>query len=397
MGTQPHDGSVDRTAHRQLTGLLVADVISTAGTEITAVALPWFVLVSTGSATRMGLVLAAEFVGMTVLGLWGGQAAAWLGPRRMMLASDLARAALIALIPIAYWLGALSFGLLLAVGFVVGSFFPGYAASQRLVLAHIVDDDELRLTRVGGLMNAVNETASFIGPALGGLLVVALGAANVLVIDAISYLCAFALVGTLISASRGAAEPESGGGGLFAGLRNIAGNRPLRRQLAGVGVIEIGWSAMVATLPVLALHGGGASVAGWLLGAYGAGSVIGGLISARARATGGSTATWSVLGIAAATWLLLVPVPTWAYAGAVALVGVFSGLFFPRFFGAVTVGTPPALRSQVMTAVNIVISAPGPIGFLGAGLLAQHTGSARRACCSSPPRRRSEQSSRPPD
>jgi hypothetical protein len=362
---------------RQLTGLLVADVISTTGTEITAVALPWFVLLSTGSPTLMGLVLTAEFVGMSVLGLWGGQAATWLGPRRMMLASDLARAALVALIPIAYWLGALSFPLLLAVGFVVGAFFPGYASSQRLVLAGIVGDDELRLTRVGGLMSAVNETASFVGPALGGLLIVVLGAANVLVFDAASYLCAFVLIGTLIPVGRGVAEPDAAASGMLAGLRYLVGNRSLRRQLVGVGLIEIGWTAMIATLPVLALRSGGASVAGWLLASYGGGSVIGGLISSRARTVGGSITAWSVVGIAASSWLLLVPVPAWGYAGAVGLVGVFNGLFFPRFFGAITVGTPPALRSQVMTAVNIVISAPGPVGFLGAGLLTQHTGSAR--------------------
>jgi len=63
-----------------LTGLLAADVISTTGTEMTAVALPWFVLVATGSPAQMGAVLAAEFVGMAVLGLWGGRAATLLGP-----------------------------------------------------------------------------------------------------------------------------------------------------------------------------------------------------------------------------------------------------------------------------------------------------------------------------
>src|SRR5262252_8880233 len=106
---------------RPLSGLFAAEVISTTGTEMTAVALPWFVLVSTGSPTRMGAVLAAEFVGMSVLGLWGGRAATLLGSWRMMLASDLARAVLIALIPILYWAGALTFPVLLVVGCVVGA------------------------------------------------------------------------------------------------------------------------------------------------------------------------------------------------------------------------------------------------------------------------------------
>ena len=45
---------------RPLTGLAMADLISTTGTEMTAVALPWFVLTTTGSPARMGIVLAAE-------------------------------------------------------------------------------------------------------------------------------------------------------------------------------------------------------------------------------------------------------------------------------------------------------------------------------------------------
>ena len=359
---------------RPLTGLLAADVISTTGTEMTAVALPWFVLVSTGSPTRMGAVLAAEFVGMSVLGLWGGRAATLLGSWRMMLASDLARAVLIALIPILYWAGALSFPLLLAVGCVVGAFFPGYSSAQRLVLAGLVQDDELRLTRAGGLMNSVNETASFVGPAFGGALVALIGAANVLVVDAASYLCAFLLVLILVPAAE---KPDGDGdGGVVEGLRYLFRHRVLRRQLIGLGFIEIGWAAMIATLPVLALHHGGPTMAGWLIAAYGAGSVIGGLISTRAKATGGTTAAWALLGIAGSSWLLLLPVPVAVKTVAVGLDGVCSGLFFPRFFAALTTGTPAGLRARVMTSVNIAISLPGPVGFLGAGILTQHAGTA---------------------
>lgn len=359
---------------RQLGGLFAAEVISTTGTEMTAVALPWFVLVTTGSPARMGVVLAAEFAGMSVLGLWGGRLATALGSRRMMLASDLVRAALIGLIPALHWAGLLSLPVIVAVGFAVGAFFPAYTASQRLVLAGIVGDDELRLTRVGGLMGSVNETASFVGPALGGTLVALIGAANVLVVDAASYLCAFLLVGTFVPATNAAGDDESPAG-VLAGFRYLFGNRGLRRQVFGIGLVEVAFTAMLATLPVLALHHGGASVAGWLLACYGAGSVAGGLISARARRAGRGVATWAAVGIAGSAWLLAVPGSIWSIAGAVVATGVCCGLFFPRFFAAVTSATPPALRAQVLTSVTIAISVGGPVGFLGAGALAQHSGS----------------------
>lgn len=368
---------------RPLVALLVAEVVSTTGSEMAAVALPWFVLVTTGSPARMATVMAAEFIGMTLLGVPSGRVAGALGPRRTMLVSDLARGPVVALVPVLHWAGLLSFPVLLAVAFTTGAFFPAYSSSQRLVIADLLGADELRLTRVGGLFGSVNETASFVGPALAGVLVAALGPANVLLIDAASYLVAFTLVVALVPvAARGAGDRMDDGGGsartsVLAGVRYLARTPRVLRLMIGVAVIEIGWTALMATLPVTALHryAGGARLAGWLVAAYGAGSVAGGLLSIRARRTGDRTATLAVLGVAAATWVMLVPLPVWGLALAVAAIGVCNGLFFPRFFSALTVRTPAPLRPSVMASVTTVISAPGPLGFLGAGLLMQRTGS----------------------
>jgi hypothetical protein len=54
---------------RRLLALLVAETISTTGTQMTWLALPWFVLITTGSAGKMTLVLAAEAVGLVLLAL----------------------------------------------------------------------------------------------------------------------------------------------------------------------------------------------------------------------------------------------------------------------------------------------------------------------------------------
>jgi predicted MFS family arabinose efflux permease len=337
---------------------------------MTTVALPWLVLVSTGSPARTGGVLAAEFIGLTLLGLVGGRAAAALGARRLMLVADASRAVLIGLVPLLYALGTVPYALLLAVAFAVGGFFPAYSSSQRLVIAGVLGDDEVRLTRFGGLNNAVNETASFLGPALGGVLVAVIGAPNVLLVDAASYLCAFGLVATLVPAHVSAPSTEEGGS-IRNGLRYVFTHRTLRGEVLGLGVMQIGFTAMTATAPVLALRaGGGASAAGWLLGAYGAGSVIGGLISTRA-----GPADWrrfAIWGIAVPAVALLLPSPLWTKGALIGLYGVSSGLYYPRFFAVLTARTPVALRAIVMTAVTIAMSAPGPIGFLGAGLLNQY-------------------------
>jgi MFS family permease len=363
----------NRTA---LAGLMVAEIVSVAGSEMSAVALPWLVLITTGSTTRMSAVLAAEFAGLSLLGLWGGPAAVRLGSRRMMLTSDLIRAGLTMVIPTLYWLHVFSFPALLVLGALIGAFFPGYDAARQLVVAGLVDEDEVRLTRVSGLMSSVNEMASFVGPSFGGLLIVLIGAANVLVVDAATFLCAFALVAVVVRPAQPPAAPVvelgSGEGGIRAGLRYLYRHGRLGRQVLGLAVVEVSWTAVMATLPVIARHSGGATTAGWLLGSFGAGSVVGGLASSRARRADPAVA--AIAGIAASGWVIVAPLPWWGRALAVAANGVGAGLYFPRFFATVTTRTPKPVRASVMTAVAIGISLPGPVGFLGAGLLAAHTG-----------------------
>ena len=99
--------------------------------------------------------------------------------------------------------------------------------------------------------------------------------------------------------------------------------------MVGVGAINLGLTALFATLPVLALHHGGPAVAGWMLASYGLGSVVGGLLSSRARGTGPRTSIVSVCVLAPATWALAAPLPLWAVAGIVATTGVCAGVFFP--------------------------------------------------------------------
>jgi MFS family permease len=86
----PTTVAVDRS-RGPLAALLLAEVVSTTGSQMTLVALPWFVLVATGSPARMGLVVAADLAPMLLLAIPAGALAARLGARRTMLVSDLAR------------------------------------------------------------------------------------------------------------------------------------------------------------------------------------------------------------------------------------------------------------------------------------------------------------------
>src|SRR2546430_11999731 len=73
---------------RRLLALLVAETVSTTGTQMTWLALPWFVLTTTGSAGKMTLVLAREAVALVSMGLPGGTVLTRPGPRRARMISD---------------------------------------------------------------------------------------------------------------------------------------------------------------------------------------------------------------------------------------------------------------------------------------------------------------------
>jgi ribosomal protein S18 acetylase RimI-like enzyme len=290
-----------------------------------------------------------------------------------MLLADGIGGAVIATIPLLYWTGSLTLPVLVVVAFAVGGLFPAHNASQSLLLARLVDNDERRLIRAGGLLGAFNETASFVGPAIGGMLVALLGAAPVLLLDSASYVASLLLVASSVPTARSAVNPPTDRT-IRAGLRYVRQDRVLVRTIAGLGLVELAFTALVATLPVVARvrFDAGAALAGWLLASYGAGSVAGGLLSARARSTRGGRTTIAIVGLAVSTWPLLAHLPSYGVAVAIAANGVCSGLFFPRFFASVTLRTPEPLRARVMTTVTTAISATGPIGFAAAGLLLGH-------------------------
>ena len=115
-----------------LPALLTAEAVSSTGSAMTFVALPWFVLVTTGSPTKMSVVLAAEILPMALLGIPSGSVVARLGARTSMLVSDIVRAPLVALVPLLHWTGHLTFPLLVLIVFLLGIFMAPYVGVAAL-------------------------------------------------------------------------------------------------------------------------------------------------------------------------------------------------------------------------------------------------------------------------
>jgi MFS family permease len=85
---------------RSILGLIAAELVSLTGSSMTFVALPWFVLVTTGSTAKLGWVMAAQLVPVGLFGIPAGSLISRLGAKRTMLVSDAARGPLMVVLPV---------------------------------------------------------------------------------------------------------------------------------------------------------------------------------------------------------------------------------------------------------------------------------------------------------
>ena len=352
-----------RERRRPLAALLAAEAISATGSQMTLLALPWFVLVTTGSPARMGVVVAADLVPMVVLALPGGALAGRLGARRTMLACDLARAPLIGLVPLLHALGLLSFPVLVGLVVLHGLFWPPYWASQGALLPELVGDDRELLTRASALFQAATRLTLLVGPALGGVLIGWLGPADVLIVDAATYLVAFALVAGFVPAGRGPAAAAGNLRGMLAGVRVLLGDRLLRAWTVSASLSQMGFQTLLIALPVLAFtrYGQNPKVAGLLIGAWGGGALLGSLVALRLPSSLPPLTVGSVAGLGQALplWLLVVPLPAAAAVAVLGVAGLANGVRVPPLRAVTLLRMPPSLRVQAMTAEATLPTAAG--------------------------------------
>jgi MFS family permease len=350
--------------------VLARDVVSLTGSQMTMLALPWFVLTTTGSASRMAIVLAVESASMAVFGFFGGNLAARLGPRRTMLVADACRAPLVALIPLLHALDALSFPLILVIAAATSAFAIHSFAAKSTLVPELVGEDERVLSEANALLQGAQRLTLFLGPALAGVLIAAIGAANVLVVDAVSFALGFLIVLTLVPPV-GRIELDEESRGLAAGFRFISRDRLLRPWTVAVVVGDIGWLVLFAAMPVLVLQrfGEDAAILGWIWGAWGLGSVLGNVISFRTVAGSDRLLVASVgeVFMVAPLWLLLADLPAGAIIAAMAVSGLAIGISNPPLHAIYTLRTPRALRAKVWSVVVAATAVVAPLAIVVAG------------------------------
>ena len=362
-----------------LPALLTAEAVSSTGSAMTFVALPWFVLATTGSPTRMSIVLAAEILPMALLGIPSGSVVARLGARTSMLVSDLVRAPLVALVPLLHWTGHLTFSLLVLIVFVLGIFMTPYIASQRSIIPEVLGDDEKAVSKASGMFGGAQHLPIVIGPSIAGALIAWIGTAPLLVVDGATFLFAFVVVLTLVRGGKAVAGDEDSRG-LMAGVRYIWRD-PLLRSFSLITIVLDGAAnGITVAVPLLAYtrYDRNPHIVGWIFTAFGIGAIIGSVLVMKLLDRF-SPLKLAAFGIVAATlplWIVVAPV-SWPVVGiAVVLCGLFVPLVNAPIMGIITTRPPAALRAKVMTAVMAFSGSCGPLGRIIIGPLYRFHGNA---------------------
>jgi MFS family permease len=245
-----------------LVAFLVANVVSICGTRVSAIAIPWFVLVSTGSPVKMGLVAAAETLPLVISKAFGGPLIDRLGGRLVSVGADSCSAVVVGLIPLLHLLGALPFRTLLILVAIAGALRgPGDAAKGTLI-PDIADAANAPLERVTGLESTTERFAGFIAFLLAGGLISLVGAANALWIDAASFaICAVLIAwwvprrSTAVAAAQ--ADQEDQGSylqQLRTGWRFLSRDKLLRPLVLMISVTNLLDAASFAVLLPLWVH-----------------------------------------------------------------------------------------------------------------------------------------------
>ncbi len=379
------------TSRAERTGLLAmwsANGISTLGGQMTNVAIPWFILETTGSAAKTGLVATAITLGGVLAAVFSGPVIDRLGFKRSSVITDVGAAVVVAAIPLLHAAGVLQFWQILVLGFLIaGMQAPGDTARYSIVPG-LARRAAVTIERANAVDRAITRGTMLVGPIAGGVLIAVMGPANVLYVQAVAFVVSALLVAALVhpgSHEEGAAAPVQAGRHYWAelsvGLRFVLHNSLLLSIVLVVSVANaLDGSLVTVVLPVYARDVWGSPTSlGALTSAIGAGSLLGaalfGMIGHRVprRLTmllGGAGGALLLYG-----GLALTP-PLGLMVLLVLLGGVVAGPVVPLLFTVVQTVTPTELYGRVFGALQSLSSAAAPfviaiVGFVveGAGLV----------------------------
>jgi MFS family permease len=365
--------------NRNFARLFFAGAASIGGFSIGQVAINYLVYTSTHSSVDLAVTGVAFTVALVSLSLVGGTLADRQDRRILMIACDGVRAISLALVAVALILLGFNFWLVLAASFILGAFSAVFQPAERAMIPSILEKEQL--ADANGLIQLTSSLAQALSNALGGALVVAVGAILAIGLNSVTFLVSGLLIATLATRrpSPGGEEvgnPEQPRPGFMEdtreGVRYLVANRPLLLLTVSAGVFNL-FFGMVTPFFVIytteLLHGG-ATTYGIFLGLFSLGAAPGSLLVARIGAVRRAGLAWTIAGVVGGILLLLLTlVPDVSVAlSAIFLFGVAMGFAVTTWLSIVQIIVPNEMQGRYFGIDQLGSFAVIPVGQIVGGL-----------------------------
>ena len=369
-----------RRTNRSLTplvGLLAAELISKAGNAITMVAVPLYVLGTTGSALATGVAGVFATVPVVIGGALGGAVIDRFGYRTSSILADLASGLTVLLIPVFALTSGLPFWLLLLLVFLSGLLDTPGDTAKTVLLPELAERGRTPIARAAGAQSAVQRSASMIGASTAGILVALAGATNSLLVNAATFAVSALLIAVCVP--RNVARPLRENieapylRELADGIRFL-GKQPLLRSVVLMVMVTnaIDIAGITVIKPIFATeHSDSGSLLGFMIGCFGAGALVGSAVFAvwGHKLAGRALFTWSFFFAGVPPYVaMLLDVPIPVLLGVFALSGLAAGAINPMLSTAMYALTPLPMRARVFGAMTAGVAAAMPLGSFLAGL-----------------------------
>jgi MFS family permease len=365
-----------------LYSLFAANGISLVGNVFTLIAIPWFVLQTTGSATKTGITGFFNILPVIVAGLLGGTIVDRLGYKRTSIIADLASGVTTALVPILYFTIGLEFWQLMVLVF-LGALLdaPGGTAREAL-LPELAEQAGMPIERVTSLTHVIERSARMVGAPLAGLLIGVIGTANVLWLDAASFFISAGMIWLLIPKLVVHEEKSSESGKyldeLKEGLRFIARDSLILSIVIMVmltNFLDAIFGGVLQPVYVKEVYGNALNL-GLLLSANGAGAVIGGLIFAAIghRLPRHATFVGAFVLTGFRFWVYALYPPVWILIVVTLICSIGAGPLNPIIGAIEFERIPSTMRGRVFGAITAGAWIAMPLGMLLGGVLTDRLG-----------------------
>ena len=364
-----------------LYALYVADVISLAGNAVAQLAIPWYVLTTTGSPTLTALVVFFNFLPIVLAAFFGGVIVDRLGFRSTSVVADLASAAAVAAIPLLHATIGIELWQLMTLVFVGALLDAPGATARAALLPDLVELTGSRMERASGIRSAIQQGAVLAGAPIGGILVASFGATTALWLDAASFLVSAALVAAFVPRPGIHVEAEDSGGGflgeLAEGMRFVWDRRLVKAVVLMILLTNLLEAPFPVVMSVFAKEEyGSAADLGLMYGVWGGAALVGALgYSAIGHRLPRRRTFLYCFAFVPLGYLVLATLPSLPVAlVALAVFGVAAGPINPLLFTVMTEIVPTQLRGRVFGAVRAGAWAAIPLGVLLGGVVVAAVG-----------------------